>query len=42
MYLFNEGRKIRNRHLEFVEMDDLLPQLIDLQNDITIQEKRQI
>lgn len=36
MYLFNEGRKIRNRHLEFVEMDDLLPQLIDLQNDITI------
>ena len=37
MYLFNAGSKIRKRHLEFVEMEDLLPHLMDLQNDITIQ-----
>jgi KUP system potassium uptake protein len=36
MYLFNEGKKLRNKHIEFVEIKDYLDDLIDLQNDISI------
>jgi KUP system potassium uptake protein len=36
MYLFNEGRKIRQRHIEFVEINDFLPHIIDLQNELDI------
>lgn len=36
MYLFNEGKKLRNKHIEFVEIKDYLDDLQDLQNDTTI------
>ncbi len=36
MYLFNEGKKLRNKHIEFVEIKDYLDDLQDLQNDMSI------
>jgi KUP system potassium uptake protein len=36
MYLFNEGKKLRNKHIEFVEIKDYLDDLQDLQNDTSI------
>ncbi len=36
MYLFYLGKKLRNKHIEFVEIKDYLDDLIDLQNDTTI------
>lgn len=36
MYLFYLGKKLRNKHLEFVEIKDYMDDLVDLQNDISI------
>jgi KUP system potassium uptake protein len=36
MYLFNEGKKLRKKHIEFVEINEYLDDLHDLQNDTTI------
>ncbi|HOU46691.1 MAG TPA: KUP/HAK/KT family potassium transporter, partial [Chitinophagales bacterium] len=36
MYLFKEGKKLRNKHIEFVEIKDYLDDIVDLQNDTTI------
>ena len=36
MYLFYEGKKLRKKHIEFVEIKDYLDDIIDLQNDATI------
>ncbi len=36
MYLFYLGKKLRNKHIEFVEIKDYLDDLIDLQNDTSI------
>ncbi|HQD11400.1 MAG TPA: KUP/HAK/KT family potassium transporter [Chitinophagales bacterium] len=36
MYLFNEGKKLRRKHIEFVEIKDYLDDLQDLQNDTSI------
>lgn len=36
MYLFKEGKKLRNKHIEFVEIKDYLDDIIDLQNDTSI------
>ncbi|MBK9794042.1 MAG: KUP/HAK/KT family potassium transporter [Sphingobacteriales bacterium] len=36
MYLFKEGKKLRNKHIEFVEIKDYLDDIVDLQNDLTI------
>lgn len=36
MYLFNEGKKLRKKHIEFVELKDYLDDLVDLQNDTSI------
>ena len=36
MYIFNEGKKLRNKHIEFVEIKDYLDDLQDLQNDNSI------
>lgn len=36
MYLFYLGKKLRNKHIEFVEIKDYLDDLIDLQNDESI------
>ncbi len=36
MYLFNEGRKLRKKHIEFVEIKDYMDDIVDLQNDATI------
>ena len=36
MYLFYLGKKLRNKHIEFVELKDYLDDLVDLQNDASI------
>ena len=36
MYLYNEGKKLRKKHIEFVEIKDFLDDITDLQNDTTI------
>lgn len=36
MYIFKEGKKLRNKHIEFVEVKDYLDDITDLQNDMTI------
>ncbi|HUM50706.1 MAG TPA: KUP/HAK/KT family potassium transporter [Chitinophagales bacterium] len=36
MYLFYLGKKLRNKHIEFVEIKDYLDDLVDLQNDTSI------
>lgn len=36
MYLFYLGKKLRNKHIEFVEIKDYLDDLQDLQNDTSI------
>lgn len=36
MYLFYLGKRLRNKHIEFVEINDYLDDLVDLQNDTTI------
>ena len=36
MYFFKEGKKLRNKHIEFVELKDYLDDIIDLQDDTTI------
>lgn len=36
MYLFYLGKKLRNKHIEFVELKDYLDDLVDLQNDTSI------
>lgn len=36
MYLYYEGKKLRKKHIEFVEINDYLDDIIDLQNDTTI------
>jgi KUP system potassium uptake protein len=36
MYIFNEGKKLRKKHIEFVEIKDYLDDLQDLQNDNSI------
>ncbi|MEN9447883.1 MAG: hypothetical protein RJA25_1173 [Bacteroidota bacterium] len=36
MYIFKEGKKLRNKHIEFVELKDYLDDIMDLQNDGTI------
>ncbi len=36
MFVFNEGKKLRNKHIEFVEIQDYLDDLQDLQNDMSI------
>ncbi|HPH88212.1 MAG TPA: KUP/HAK/KT family potassium transporter, partial [Chitinophagales bacterium] len=36
MYLFYLGKKLRNKHIEFVEINDYLDDLQDLQNDTSI------
>ena len=35
-YIFNEGKKLRKKHIEFVEINDYIDDLSDLQNDLTI------
>ncbi|MDB5228410.1 MAG: potassium transporter Kup, partial [Bacteroidota bacterium] len=39
MYLFYLGKKLRNKHLEFVEIKDYMDDLVDLQNDASIQKE---
>lgn len=36
MYLFYQGKKLRKKHIEFVELKDYLDDLKDLQNDTSI------
>ena len=36
MYLFNEGKKLRNKHIEFVEINNFLDDIKDLQADTSI------
>lgn len=36
MYLFYLGKKLRNKHIEFVEINDYLDDIVDLQSDVTI------
>ncbi|HRB19391.1 MAG TPA: KUP/HAK/KT family potassium transporter, partial [Chitinophagales bacterium] len=36
MYLFYQGKKLRKKHIEFVELKDYLDDLKDLQNDASI------
>jgi KUP system potassium uptake protein len=36
MYLFNEGKKLRKKHTEFVEVDEFVSWIKDLQADATI------
>lgn len=36
MYLFNEGKKLRKKHIEFVEINDFLDDIKDLQADTSI------
>lgn len=36
MYLFNEGKKLRKKHIEFVEIDEYLNWIKDLQADASI------
>ncbi|MFN8294817.1 MAG: KUP/HAK/KT family potassium transporter [Chitinophagales bacterium] len=36
MYLYNEGKKLRKKHIEFVEINDYLDDITDLQNDSSI------
>ncbi|MDB5228409.1 MAG: potassium transporter Kup [Bacteroidota bacterium] len=36
MYLFNEGKKLRKKHMEFVEIKEYIDDLQDLQDDATI------
>lgn len=36
MYLFYLGKKLRNKHIEFVEIKDYMDDLVDLQNDHTL------
>jgi KUP system potassium uptake protein len=36
MYLYNEGKKLRKKHIEFVEINDYLDDITDLQNDTLI------
>jgi len=36
MYFFNEGKKLRKKHIEFVEINDFLDDIKDLQADTSI------